>query len=301
MLPSLYGLLAAAPDGLSQAELARRALRLVGTGGEGVIEAVGVEVRRLLESDPRFRLEPPDRWRLAVAPVPGGGAFDPPGETPLDALTFAVVDLETTGCRTDRDRVIEVGAVRVSGGRIVERFQSFVNPGRRIPPFVTRLTGIDDSMVEAAPPFGAVADRVRGFVRDTVVVAHNAAFDGRFLDAELAAADGRPLERPLLCTVRVGRRLLAGLVPRMNLDTVADYYGFGFEGRHRALGDAEVTALVLIRFLERCREEGIGTWVDLRRLTTRRRGARTASRAKPPAGAPSPPAAGAAGETSGPR
>ncbi len=272
MLASLYGFLAEAPGGLSQAELARRALRLAGpSGGETLVQSVSGEVRRLLEADPRFRLEPPDRWRLAVPPVPGGGPYDPPAETPLEALAFAVVDLETTGCRTERDRVIEVGGAKVSGGRIVERFQSFVHPGRAIPAFITRLTGIDDDMVEAAPPFAAVAEPLRTFVRDSVVVAHNAAFDGRFLDAELTAATGRPLERPLLCTVRVGRRLLAGLVPRMNLDTVAGYYGFGFDGRHRALGDAEVTALVLIRFLERCAEEQVATWGGLRRLTTRRR------------------------------
>ena len=272
MLASLYGLLAAAPDGLSQTELVRRALKLAEpSGGESLVAAVSLEVRRLLEGDARFRLDPPDRWRLAVPPVAGGGPYDPPAETALDALSFTVVDLETTGCRAGVDRVIEIGAVRVAGGRIAERFQSFVHPGRPIPPFVTRLTGIDDEMVEGAPPFAAVADDVRAFVGDSVVVAHNAAFDGRFLDAELTAATGRPLERPMLCTVRLGRRLLAGVVPRMNLDTVADYYGFAFDGRHRALGDAEVTALVLTRFLEQCADEGVTSWGELRRLTTQRR------------------------------
>ncbi len=271
MLDALYALLARAPEGLSREELTRRALRLAGRGGPApACAAVAEEITRLLEADPRFRLEPPDRWRLATAACPGGGPFDPPAGTPIKALTFAVVDLETTGCVPPRDRIIEVGGAKVAGGRIVERYRQLVHPGRPIPPFVTRLTGIDDAMVDGAPPFAEVADTVRGFVDGCVVVAHNAAFDGRFLEAELAAATGHGLARPLLCTVRVGRRLLAGTLTRFNLDTVADFYGFGFDGRHRALGDAEVTALVLLRYLERCGEEDIATWGDLRRLTNSR-------------------------------
>jgi DNA polymerase-3 subunit epsilon len=233
--------------------------------------ALAVKVDRLLEGDSRFRLDAEGRWRLAVPPCPGGGPYDPAPDTPLAELAFAVVDLETTGCRAGRDRIIEVGAARVAGARILERYRQFVHPGRPIPPFVSRLTGIDDTMVTGAPPFRAVAEAVRGFLDGCVVVAHNAAFDGRFLEAELAAATGRGLERPLLCTVKVGRRLLADILPRFDLDTLAAYYGFPFDGRHRALGDAEVTALVLVRYLERCADDGIDTWGDLRRLTMRRR------------------------------
>jgi DNA polymerase III alpha subunit (gram-positive type) len=116
-------------------------------------------------------------------------------------------------------------------------------------------------------------------VDGAVVVAHNAAVDGRFLEAELRASSGRGLERPLLCTIRMGRRLLAGQVARFDLDTVAGFYGFAFDGRHRALGDAEVTALVLIRFLAQCAEQGVRTWGALRRLTTRR--ARVSGRRSP--------------------
>jgi DNA polymerase III epsilon subunit family exonuclease len=271
MVGTLYELLADAPEGLAQGDLARRVLRVADPGVRGeIVDAVAAEVGRVLAADPRFRFEPPDRWRLAVRPCPGGGPFDPPAETPLDDLAFAVVDLETTGCRAGRDRIIEVGVARVAGGRIEERWRQFVHPGRPIPPFVTRLTGIDDEMVTGAPPFAAVADAVRGLVDGCVVVAHNAAFDGRFLEAEFQAATGRGLERPLLCTVRLGRRLLPGVLPRFDLDTVAAYYGFPFDGRHRALGDAEVTALVLIRFFEHCAGEGLTTWGDLRRLSARR-------------------------------
>jgi DNA polymerase III epsilon subunit family exonuclease len=271
MLASLYGLLADAPEGLPQADLARRVLRLADPGVRSeVLDAVASEVGRLLAGDARFRLEPPDVWHLTTRPCPGGGPFDPPAETPLDALAFAVVDLETTGCRAGRDRIIEVGVAKVAGGRIVERWRQFVHPGRRIPPFVTRLTGIDDDMVLGAPPFGEVAGAVRDSLEGCVVVAHNAAFDGRFLEAELQAATGRGLERPVLCTVRMGRRLLADVLPRFDLDTVAGYYGFPFDGRHRALGDAEVTALVLLRFFEHCAGEGVTTWGEVRRLTTRR-------------------------------
>jgi DNA polymerase-3 subunit epsilon len=271
MLASLYHLLAGAPEGLSQAELVRRVLRLSGPSRAGrMLDAVAAEVVRLLDGDCRFRREAPDLWRLAWPPCPGGGPFDPPADTPLDALSFAVVDLETTGCRAERDRIIEVGAVRVAGGRITERWRQFVHPGRRIPPFVTRLTGIDDDMVTGAPAFAEVAGALRGFLDGSVVVAHNAAFDGRFLEAELRAATGRGLDRPLLCTVRMGRRLLAGVLPRFDLDTVAGYYCFPFDGRHRALGDAEVTGLVLLRYFEHCAGEGLTTWGDVRRLTTRR-------------------------------
>ncbi len=260
-------LLERASEAVSETELVSRVLRMAGTGPPPpAFRSLVDEFVRQLAADPRFRREPPDRWRLAVPPGPGIEPGEPSPDTPLEALTFAVVDVETTGCAPPGDRIIEVGGAKVSAGRIVERYQQLVHPGLPIPPFITRLTGIDDTMLEGAPPFAAVADRVRAFVDDCVVVAHNAPFDGRFLDAELTAAAGRGLARPLLCTVRLGRRLLAGMLSRFNLDALAAFYGLAFDGRHRALGDAEVTALVLLRYLEQCAGAGITTWGDLRRL-----------------------------------
>ncbi|HEX6987422.1 MAG TPA: 3'-5' exonuclease [Planctomycetaceae bacterium] len=277
MLESLYSLLRRAPDGLPEHEVVRRVLRLAGTAASARPPASLVEqIVKLLEADPRFRREPPDRWRLALPAAPGVEPYDPPPGTPLRALTFAVVDLETTGCTPPRDRIVEIGGVKVRAGRIVERYEQLVHPGRRIPPFITGLTGIDDAMVEGAPPFAEVADRVRAFVDGCVVVAHNAPFDGRFLEAELAAAGTPGLARPLLCTVRLGRRLLAGTLSRFNLDSLAAFYGLAFDRRHRALGDAEVTALVLLRYLESCTDLGITTWGDLRQLLASRTGRKAA-------------------------
>lgn len=127
------------------------------------------------------------------------------------------------------DGITEIGAVRVEGGRLTRSFVTFVNPGRPIPPFVQRLTGITDEMVAAAPPIEVALRGFLEFAGDEVLVAHNAAFDLGHLNAAQRALAGRPLDLPGLCTLRLARRLLPHL-RRRSLDAVAAELGMGLPG-----------------------------------------------------------------------
>ncbi len=183
----------------------------------------------------------------------------------LREIPFVVVDVETTGGCPPRDRIIEIAAVRVVDGRIVQEWTSLVDPGRPVPPFVARLTGIDDRALAAAEPFARVADAFLQVLGSGAFVAHNASFDWRFINAELFESHGGRLTNAHLCTVRLARRLLPG-VRRRNLDALAHLFGVTVEGRHRALGDARATARILIRLLDSAAERGVENEEDLAAL-----------------------------------
>lgn len=175
----------------------------------------------------------------------------------LRESTFVVVDLETTGGSPQRgDRIIEIGAVRVRSGRVVERFATLVDPERRIPPFITRLTGITQDMLAGQPKIDAALGGLLAFAAHDVLVAHNAAFDVPFLDTMLRAHYGRRLEHPHLCTLRLARRLLPQL-RRRSLDALAAHFGIVVADRHRALGDASATAEIFFHLLELLPRRGI--------------------------------------------
>lgn len=196
-----------------------------------------------------------------------------PAGTPLDGVEFVVVDLETTGTGAWRgERVTEVAAVGVHRGRVTPLFQSLVNPGRPIPSFITRLTGISDEMVRGAPSFGEIAGELAFHLADRVFVAHNALFDWSFLEAEytrIASGDIRRLVPAQVCTVRLARRLLRHL-PRRNLDAVCAHYGVDILHRHRAMGDAEATAHVLVGLLRDADRAGIWSLEALLKAGRRR-------------------------------
>lgn len=197
----------------------------------------------------------------------------------LTDLSYLVVDVETTGgSPATGHRVTEIAAAMVDGGRVVRVFEQLVDPGRPIPPFITRLTGISDAMVRGAPPFAAIVPGLIELLAGSVFVAHNAAFDWRFVSAELERAVGRTPTARRLCTVRLARLLLPQL-PRRSLDHVAGHYGVAGvatryalrrTSRHSAAGDAVVTAHCLIRLLEDARTSGITTWDDVDRRIARR-------------------------------
>lgn len=194
-------------------------------------------------------------------------------DTPLSALRFLVVDVETTGMRAAfEDRVTEFAAVAVEGGTTVPVLHSLVNPGRPIPWRITELTGISDRMVQGAPSFGRIAPLVRRALEDRVFVAHNAAFDWGFVSAELGRA-GEPVPPVAqLCTVKLARRVLPFL-PRRSLDHVTAHYGVRITGRHRADGDAVATAEVLRRLLADAERLGAATWGGLQALSVQGTGA----------------------------
>ena len=222
----------------------------------------------LLGAHPRFERALDGRWRLSESPTPAWRVQTADQEPALSSLSFAVVDVETTGSQPDRgDRITEIAVVTVRDGRIADVYETLVNPERSIPPFITRLTNISWEMVRDKAPFRDLCDDVLRVLEGHVFVAHNAAFDWRFVSAEVARARGRELTGRRLCTVRLARRLLPQLKSR-SLDWVARHYNVEIEPgkRHRAAGDALATAHCLLRLLDDARGHGCERWSELERF-----------------------------------
>lgn len=180
----------------------------------------------------------------------------------LAETTFVVVDIETTGSIPGKHAITEIGAVKVQQGRILERFESLVNPEQAIPHFIQQLTGITPDMVGRAPVIAEVMPRFQDFLGDAVFVAHHVPFDFRFLNRAAQILRGSELDNPQLCTCRLARKLLPNL-KRKGLDAVSRHFNITIPHRHRALGDAEATALILIEFLKMLEGEGIQTLAKL--------------------------------------
>jgi DNA polymerase-3 subunit epsilon len=160
---------------------------------------------------------------------------------------IAVIDFETTGISPGQGaRATEVAIVLLEGGVVVDRFQSLMKTGAWIPSFITGLTGITNAMVNAAPDAAGVMQEAARFVGSAPMVAHNAAFDRKFWQAELALA-GLPAPQPFACTVLLSRRLYPQ-APSHKLGVLVDYHGLPRTGQaHRALADAEMAAALLAR------------------------------------------------------
>jgi DNA polymerase-3 subunit epsilon len=183
----------------------------------------------------------------------------------LDEVDFVVVDTETTGLRPGPDRVIEVAAMRLRGGNVIDTFQSVINPGRYLPPFIVKFTGITQEMVEYAPTAKEILPDFFQFIDDATLVGHNLAFDLNFLTYEARLLrQNCPLDG--LDTILLARRFLPAL-KRFKLDMVAEHLKIQASNRHRALGDVETTAAVFLRILERAQQQGIQTLGHLRLRT----------------------------------
>jgi DNA polymerase-3 subunit epsilon len=165
--------------------------------------------------------------------------------------SYAVVDIETTGRRGDAGRITEIGAVRMRGDRIVDTWQSLVQPGRSIPRSITRLTGIDDAMVADAPRFSEIADQLREFTGGCIFVAHNVRFDYGFICDEYRRL-GQSYHRPTFCTVSGMRRWYPGLAS-YSLGNLCRELGVSLVRHHRALNDARAAADLLVRINRRRR------------------------------------------------
>jgi DNA polymerase-3 subunit epsilon len=200
----------------------------------------------------------------------------------LHGQSYVVVDVETTGTSPwAGDRVTEVAVVHVQNGIATTVFESLINPERSIPPAIVAITNITWEMVRNAPRFAEVCDQLLGVLEGNIFVAHNAAFDWRFISAEIERVTRRSLEGRRLCTVRLARRLLPQL-RRRNLDSLASFYGIDNAARHRAGGDAVATARILMRLLDAAHERGCASIDELERLMTSRTARARRSR-RPPA------------------
>ncbi|HEX3559650.1 MAG TPA: exonuclease domain-containing protein [Pyrinomonadaceae bacterium] len=189
---------------------------------------------------------------------------------PLSETDFVVFDIETTGPKMPLSRIMEIGATRVSAGRIVAEFQTLVNPRTPIPPFIAGLTGIRDEMVAGAPTFEEVAADWLRFAGTAVLVAHNAVFDVRFINHEIASVfPGRHMMNSHICTVSLARRLLPEL-KSFRLVALAEHFSVPHRKRHRAGDDARATARVFLRLLEQLHENGVRDLDGARRFKAER-------------------------------
>lgn len=217
----------------------------------------------LFSADPRVRQLEDGRWALVA---------EAQGSPLLEECGFAVVDVETTGMRASGpDRITDIAVVVVHGTRRELVYETLVNPGVPIPLRIQGLTGITDRMVAAAPTFEQVADEVLAALAGRIFVAHNARFDWGFVSAEVRRARSLGLTASQLCTVRLARRLLPQLESR-SLDSLSHHFGLENQARHRAAGDALVTAVVLERLLQLAREAGARTLADLEVMTRTKKG-----------------------------
>ncbi|HEX7336667.1 MAG TPA: 3'-5' exonuclease [Gemmatimonadales bacterium] len=215
----------------------------------------------LLGADPRVRQLADGRWGM----VP-----EAQGSPLLDDCAFAVVDVETTGMRAiGGDRITEIAVAVVHGERREIVFESLVNPERPIPRAIRSITNISNDMVRGAPRFAELAEKLLAALAGRVFVAHNARFDWNFVSAELQRSRDLRLDGSRLCTVRLARRLVKG-VRSCGLDNLCRFFGFRNDARHRAAGDALVTAELLCRLLRLAREEGARTLQDLAMIEARR-------------------------------
>jgi DNA polymerase III epsilon subunit family exonuclease len=205
-------------------------------------------------------------WRgLAV------GLEDPPGATlAVEDADYVVFDLETTGLRPGSARICEIGAVRVAGLELAERFETLVNPRVPLPAAITALTGIEPRALRGAPPVDHAVRSFLEFAGEAVLVAHNARFDLAFLDREVERLTGRRVAAPVVDTVWLARRLLEGRTRRVGLAALAQFFGTSARPCHRALPDAEATAEALQQLIGLAQERGARTVADLVELSAPR-------------------------------
>ncbi len=199
--------------------------------------------------------------------MPRQRSFDDLG-TPLRDVTFCVLDLETTGTSPVTSMITEIGAVKLRGGECLGTYQTMVNPGCAIPPRITVITGITESMVADAPRIESVTPSLLEFIGDSVVVGHNVRFDLSFINATLRAQDRQRLPNRSIDTLALARRLLRPEVPNCRLHTLADRFRLDHQPSHRALDDALATGDLLHLLIERAAAMGATGLDDLISLPT---------------------------------
>ncbi len=177
--------------------------------------------------------------------------------------SFIVVDVETTGSDPEKNRITDIACILVQGGEITDVYASLVNPHQFIPHFIANMTGITNEMAFNAPEAHEVFQEVSKIfnVPNPVFVAHNVNFDWSFVQRSFVREGLTPLEMPKLCTLKLARRILPK-EDKKNVGALAEYYGITIKNRHRALGDAEATALILLELLEKIQEEHNITSID---------------------------------------
>ena len=199
---------------------------------------------------------------------------------PLVRTTFVVLDLETSGGAPHLGaNITEIGAVKVRGGEVLGKFQTFINPGTPIPSFITELTGINDAMVSSSPRIAEVFPILLEFLgaeNETVFVAHNAPFDLSFLKAAATASEYKWPKFTVIDTAKLARKVLGrDEVINCKLGTLAEFFNASVSPRHRALDDALATVDVLHALIGRVGSMGITTLEELQDFSNRKSSTRS--------------------------
>ncbi len=176
------------------------------------------------------------------------------------------IDIETTGASARDSRVLEIGAIKMQDLKVVDTFSTLIKVDQVIPPFITNLTGINDTMVRDAPEFHEIAEALRSFMTDAVFVAHNVNFDYQFIQMEYRRL-GQKFSMDKVCTVRLSRRIYPEQ-RRHNLDTIIQTHGFRVSNRHRALDDAQVLVDLFNKIYD---SHGLATFTSIDKLLSRAR------------------------------
>jgi DNA polymerase-3 subunit epsilon len=196
---------------------------------------------------------------------------EPPGAALLlEDATYVVVDLETTGLRPGQSGICEIGAVRLRGFEVEAEFETLVDPGQPIAAGASAVTGLRNEHLRGAPRPAEAVQSFLAFAGDAVLVAHNARFDLAFLDRETERLTGSRIGSPVVDTVRLARRLLAGRVAGFGLGQLAWFLGTAERPCHRALPDARATAELLLALIGLAQERGARTVADLTELAATR-------------------------------
>ena len=208
--------------------------------------------------------------RLAWLGERVGLSDDACGATLIEEASLVVFDLETTGLSAARDRMCEIGAVRVRGLELAETFETLVNPGSALPLRIATLTGLRDAELRRAPHAEVAVRRFLAFAGDQPLAAHNARFDVGFLDREVQRLTGRRVAAPVIDTAWLARRLLHRRSERFSLRQLAHFFGTTWDPCHRALPDALATAEILVGLLGLAQERGARSLADVIELAAPR-------------------------------
>jgi len=191
-------------------------------------------------------------------------------ETLIEDAEIVVFDLETTGLSARRDRICEIGAVRVRALEVADTFETLVQPGVALSPTITRLTGLQDAELRCAPRPELAIRRFLAFTGDAPLGAHNARFDVGFVDCAIERLTGRRIAAPVIDTVWLARRLLHRRSERFSLRQLSHFFGTSCEPCHRALPDAVATAEILVALLGLAQERGARTLAEVVELAAPR-------------------------------
>ncbi len=210
------------------------------------------ELNRLLDADQRFVDCCDSRWKCA--PID-----ELVEDRPLEETTFVITDIETTGSIRGKDRIIEIAALKVRNGNILDRFESLVNPRKNISKQIAKLTKITNSTVKDSPPIEEVLPSYIDFLGNGIFVAHNSPFDFCFINSEIRRLDLKGFRNQTdICTFRIAKKLLPEVRAR-GINGLSLYFDYPIENRHRAMPDVKATHFFLCKFMEQLKQNGVGT------------------------------------------